>query len=192
MKLEAASRLLAWKPNPITKKSLWQSLLIDIADYEETGKTIKGYTLLKHRQYQDWALYDDEAKKVVAVVELGVGVKNPQQVFIAAVAPAYQGKGVGLAFYEWLLHKYKSLASSVDLSKGATKLWSQLIKRHHAYIRVRLDDQVKKVKIHGFDERHGFTWPVVERDGQLICLGDLKVRGKEEDALNYFTYVVTL
>jgi GNAT superfamily N-acetyltransferase len=118
------------------------------------------------------------------------------EVDVAAVSPNYQGFGIGMAFYEWILSHLGSLSSSDNLSKGASLLWSRLVKKHHGWLRI--PGRAARITIHGFQKKKGFMWPIVERDGKPVNLWKfhpenaryVDVLPEETEALRNFYYEV--
>jgi hypothetical protein len=194
----AAQRLRAWEENDTGKTGMWKNVVFDHKDTirhikaqwtfrKQPGK-VKGFSVHCDRSRREWWLFDDAEQKLVACIELSPFSKIAK-VETTVVNPAYQGRSIGLAFYEYLIKTLTELSSSSHLSPGASKVWAKLAR---AYNGVLLLHTGERVQIHGFKIHGGYVYPVVLRDGQLVSTGEIpRDNPKEREALTGFTYLVT-
>lgn len=199
MKLEAKTRLRAWEENPTTRTSMWRDMMMQNRNIVQRiteqrlmrvqKGMIHGFSIHCDPTQSEWYLFDDKTQQLVARVEL-TPFTAIRKVLLAAVNPAYQGKGIGFAFYQYLLRRFKKLSSSEHLSQGSSKMWAKLAR---AYKGVILLPTGERIRINGFKFHNGYVWPVVQRAGQLVSLGELDPESVEEHvALANFTYLVSV
>lgn len=201
MKLEAASRLMAFNHNSVTKTSEWrgysavhteraeQLTVIGCRDEKPVGK-IEQYPIFKDGR--EYLVVDFEASRVVAILDV-----DGNHVRSAAVNPKYQGHGIGFRLYEFCLKTHGTLMSSSDLSRGSSALWAKLVTKYKGHLRIPQDYGPDiDVQVYGFKKSPGgFTWPVVKREGKMVPIYEvidqsLPWGDEEQAAIQAFYYVV--
>lgn len=109
-----------------------------------------------HGQYRHvtYALYDMQAKKYAAFLELEAfgRYKLGFDVVQAGVRKSYQGQGLMLAFYQWLVKRRGiTLVSGLSQSPGGRKLWEKLANSPGIFV-------------YGYDLEHKKYWQIDPED----------------------------
>ena len=83
-----------------------------------------------------------------------------------AVIKRYQGKGLGMLLYEFLLKQFGTLYSSDDLSAGSSRAWAILCEKHNGVLVVPRNLYTEEVHLKplGFKVIKGITYPILQTD----------------------------